>query len=213
MSRRVAPTRPAHGNQARAERTRGRAIDVTVEIVLSEGIAAATGRHIAEAAGVTWGVIQYHFGDREGLLMAVVDRGFGELQDALRSLPAATWETTTKDRVAAVVAAAWEAMSSPTARAATEILIGTRATRGTAANEHLKQLAKTFSILGRAVDRDLSPTQGAAIGEHLLTTLRGMIANQLVMSSPVDTAKARHVLVEILSGYIDRHHATDEGGS
>jgi len=213
MSRRVAPTRPAHGNQARAERTRVRAIDVTVEIVLSEGIAAATGRHIAEAAGVTWGVIQYHFGDREGLLMAVVDQGFGELQDALRSLPPASRETTTKDRVAAVVAAAWQAMSSPTSRAATEILIGTRATRGTAANEHLKQLAKTFSILGTAVDRDLHPTKGAAIGEHLLTTLRGMIANQLVMSRPVDMAKGRRVLVEILSSYIDGHHATDEGGS
>ena len=83
MPRRVAPTRPAHGNQARAERTRAMAIDVTVQIVLKEGFAAATGRHIADAAGVTWGVIQYHFGDRDGLLMAVIDRGFGELLHAL----------------------------------------------------------------------------------------------------------------------------------
>ena len=207
LSRRVAPTRPAHGNQARAERTRALAIDVTVQIVLKEGFAAATGRHIADAAGVTWGVIQYHFGDRDGVLMAVVDRGFGELLHALESLPPATPATTTRDRVDTVVTAAWHAMSSPTARAASEILIGTRATRGAEAAGHLRQLAKTFTTLGRMIDKDLDPTQGAAIGEHMLTTLRGMIATQLVLPRAVDTAKDRQVLVDVLSSYIDQHRA------
>jgi len=202
VSRRVAPTRPAHGNQARAERTRGLAIDVTVRIVLKEGFAAATGRHIAEEAGVTWGVIQYHFGDRDGLLMAVVDQGFGELLHALESLPPATPETTTQQRMDTVVTAAWHAMSSPTARAASEVLIGTRATRGAEAAEHLRQLADTFTTLGRMIDNDLDPTQSAAIGDHMLTTLRGMIATQLVMPKAVDTAKDRRVLVDVLSSYI-----------
>jgi len=203
VSRRVAPTRPAHGNQARAERTRARAIDVTVQIVLKEGFAAASGRHIADEAGVTWGVIQYHFGDRDGLLMAVVDRGFGELLHALESLPAATPETTTRDRVETVVTAAWEAMSSPTARAAGEILIGTRATRGAEAAGHLRQLAKRFATLGRVVAIDLDPSQSAAIGEHMLTTLRGMTATQLIMPKAVDTTNDRRVLVDLLSGYIE----------
>ncbi|OBI92726.1 TetR/AcrR family transcriptional regulator [Mycobacterium asiaticum] len=209
-TRRAAPTRPAHGNQVRAERTRAMVIDVTVRIVLSEGIAAASGRHIADSAGVTWGVIQYHFGDRDGLLMAVVDQGFDELLDALRSTAVAKEDTPTRDRVEAVVTSAWRAMSSPTARAATEILIGTRATRGTAATGHIKRLAKTFNTLGSAIDRNLSPNQSAAIGEHLLTTLRGMIANQLVMHRPVDTTKDRRLLVEILSCYIDTNQQRAE---
>ncbi|MCV6987011.1 TetR/AcrR family transcriptional regulator [Mycobacterium shinjukuense] len=211
MSRRVAPTRPAHGNQARAERTRALAIDVTVEIVLNEGIAAASGRHIADKAGVTWGVIQYHFGDRDGLLMAVVDQGFDELLDALGSLPPATPDTPTRDRVEAVVTAAWRATSSPTSRAANEILIGTRATRGAAAAGHLSRLAKTFTTLGETIGHDLDPTQSAAIGGHLLTALRGMIATQLIMPRPVDTADDRRVLVEILSGYLDRHGVDANG--
>ena len=202
VSRRVAPTRPAHGNQARADRTRALAIDVTVTLVLKEGFAAATGRHIADEAGVTWGVIQYHFGDRDGLLMAVVDRGFGELLRALESLPPATPDTTTRDRVETVVTAAWEAMSSPTARAASEILIGTRAARGPEAAGHVRQLATTFTTLGRMVDNDLDPTRSAAVGDHMLTTLRGMIATQLVMPRPVDTAKDRRVLVDVLTSYI-----------
>ena len=186
------------------------AIDVTVQIVLEEGFAAATGRHIAEEAGVTWGVIQYHFGDRDGLLMAVVDRGFGELLRALESLPPATPGTTTRDRLQTVVTAAWEAMSSPTARAAGEILIGTRATRGAEAAGHVRQLAETFSTLGRMIDNDLDPTQGAAIGEHMLTNLRGMIATQLIMPKPVDTTKDRRVLVDVLSHYIHRAQKTDQ---
>jgi AcrR family transcriptional regulator len=155
-------------------------------------------------------VIQYHFGDRDGLLMAVVDQGFGDLLDALKSLPPARPDTAIRDRVDVVVNAAWQAMSSPTARAATEILIGTRATRGAAATGHIKRLAKTFNTLGAAIDRDLGPTQSAAIGEHLLTTLRGMIANQLVMHRSVDTTKDRRLLVEIVSSYIDRHHDAKE---
>ncbi|GAB3010249.1 TetR/AcrR family transcriptional regulator [Mycobacterium bourgelatii] len=203
MARRVAPTRPAHGKQARAERTRARVVDVTAQIVLNEGLAAASGRHIAETAGVTWGVIQYHFGDRDGLLMSVVDQGFAELMEALKPLPPTTADTSTRDRVDAVVTAAWRAMSSPTARAATEILIGTRATRGAAETEHLIQLAKTFSTLGTIIDENLSPTQSAEIGAHLLIALRGMIANQLATQHPVDTTKDRRVLVDIISTYIE----------
>jgi len=34
-------------------------------------------RHITDRAGLTWGVVQYHFGDLDGLCwMAVVDKGF-----------------------------------------------------------------------------------------------------------------------------------------
>lgn len=204
VSGRAAPTRPAHGHQVRAQRTRAHVVDVTVQIVLSEGIAAASGRHIADTAGVSWGVIQYHFGDRDGLLMAVVERGYAELQEALQSLPPATEHTTTRERVEAAVTAAWTAMSSPTARAATEILTGTRATRGTTTTKHIRRLGKTFNTLISSIDRDLGPTRTAAIGELLLTTLRGMVANQLVMHRPVDTTKERQLLVDVVSSYLDR---------
>ena len=40
-----------------------------------EGFAKASANRIAQRAGVTWGVIQYHFGDRAGLFSAVVFAG------------------------------------------------------------------------------------------------------------------------------------------
>src|SRR5206468_4391703 len=89
----AAPRRPANGSQLRADRTRALVIDETVRCILEEGFAAASAKHITERAGVTWGVVQYHFGDRAGLLMAVVDKGFAELIDSLHELPLDTENT------------------------------------------------------------------------------------------------------------------------
>ena len=173
--------------------------------MLGEGIAAASAKHIAERAGMTWGVVQYHFGDRDGLLMAVVDQGFAELLATLHELPPPAADMTTAARVEQVVAAAWKAMSSATSRAAIEILIGTRATRGAAAAGHLNRLASAFTELGSAVGADLDATQSAALGTLLLTNLRGLVATQLIMGSPVDTTRERSMLAEVISTYIDRN--------
>lgn len=204
MASRIAPRRPAHGNQARAERTRALAIEETVRCVLEEGFAAASAKHIAERAGMTWGVIQYHFGDRDGLLLAVVDQGFADLLATLQALPPPAEETDTRQQVEQVVNAGWEAMSSATSRAAIEILIGTRATRGTAIAKHLNRLAKAFAALGNAVGADLDATQSTALGNLLLTNLRGLVATQLIMARPVDTAGDRAMLTDVITSYIDR---------
>ena len=81
--RRTAPTRRAVKGQTRGDRTRQLIIDETIRCVREEGFAAISASHIAERAGVTWGVIQYHFGDRNAVLMAVVDHGYDLLRDAI----------------------------------------------------------------------------------------------------------------------------------
>ena len=53
----------------------------------------------------TWGVVQYHFGDRDGLLMAVVDKGFGELLQSLRELTFSAENT--RDRTESRGSAEW----------------------------------------------------------------------------------------------------------
>ena len=148
MAPAVAPRRPANGSQLRADRTRALVIDETVRCILEEGFAAASAKHITERAGVTWGVVQYHFGDRDGLLMAVVDKGFAELLEALRELPAGAENV--RDRTEFIVNAAWEAFSSPTSMAALEILIATRAMRDSGATQHLADLANHVRQAGQA---------------------------------------------------------------
>lgn len=87
---------------------------------------------------------------------------------------------------------------------AIEILVATRANRGAAAAGQLKRLAKTFAELGAAIDADLDPARGAALGELILSTLRGMVTAQMIVARPVDTTRDRAILVEVISTYIDR---------
>ena len=120
-----APTRSTNAPRKRGDDTRAKIIDETVRCIVEEGFPAATAKHVAERAGVTWGVIQYHFGDRNGLLMAVVDDGVSRLVESLSG--AEVSELPLSERVETVVDIAWNCYSSPTSMAAFEIL---RATRG-----------------------------------------------------------------------------------
>ena len=121
----VTPTRRTNAPRKRGDDTRAKIIDETVRCIVEEGFAAATAKHVAERAGVTWGVIQYHFGDRNGLLMAVVDDGVARLLESLSSADVS--ELPLRERIEVVVDTAWSCYSSPTSMAAFEIL---RANRG-----------------------------------------------------------------------------------
>jgi AcrR family transcriptional regulator len=201
MAQVVSPRRPAHGSQQRADRTRALVIDETINCILEEGFAAASAKHITERAGVTWGVVQYHFGDRDGLLMAVVDKGFGELLRALDELPLNTENT--YERTESILTAAWEAFSSPTSMAALEILIATRAMRDTGASQHLSDLGSAFAKLGRDIGEGLDARHAAAIGNMIWATLRGLVVAQLVIPEPLDTSRERRALVDMITTYVD----------
>ncbi|MBI3215439.1 MAG: TetR/AcrR family transcriptional regulator [Mycobacterium sp.] len=198
----TAPRRPATGSQARAERTRGAVIDETVRCILQEGFAPPSVRHITERAGLTWGVVQYHFGDLDGLLMAVVDKGFGELTAALSDVGTAVAPDDLRTRTEFVIDTAWRAFSSPTSMAALEILISTRAARDTAANTHLADIMRALTQLGRGLGEGLAAPHATAIGNLIWATLRGLVVAQLVSPRPLDSAAERRVLVDVLVAYI-----------
>lgn len=68
-----------------AAKTRERVIDATIECILDEGLYRASSNRIAKRAGVSWGVIQHHFGSREALLREAFQEGMSELIDLLES--------------------------------------------------------------------------------------------------------------------------------
>jgi AcrR family transcriptional regulator len=200
----TAPRRPPTGTQARAERTRAVVIDETVHCILDEGFAPPSVRHITDRAGVTWGVVQYHFGDLDGLLMAVVDKGFGELLDALDELPSpAVRKGGVRARTEFVIDTIWDAFSSPTSMAALEILISTRGLRGTVANTHLADLMVTLTKLGRHLGEGLSAPHAGRIGNLIWATLRGMVVAQMVWPEPVDSSRDRKALVDVITAYVE----------
>ncbi|KUH85874.1 MULTISPECIES: TetR/AcrR family transcriptional regulator [unclassified Mycobacterium] len=197
-----APRRPPSGNQERAERTRRAVIDETVRYILDEGFAAPSVRRITGRAGLTWGVVQYHFGDLGGLLMAVVDQGLAELTDALEGLREQTVSLPTDRRTELVVDAMWQAFSSPTSMAALEVLISTRAARDSKVNARLSDTMRQFTELGRHLGEDLDAPQAMEIGNLIWATLRGIVLAQMVSPQPLDTSRDRRALIDVLNTYI-----------
>ncbi|WP_243841320.1 TetR/AcrR family transcriptional regulator [Mycobacterium sp. DL592] len=198
----IAPRRPPGGSQERADRTRDLVLDETVRCVIEEGFAAASAKHIAERAGVTWGVVQYHFGDRDGLLMAVVDRGLAQLVDVLHALPASTEQLGRRDRVRRVVDEAWKVFSSNTSRASLEILIGTRAMRDKRATKHLAQLQQAITDLSHDLAEGLDSPQATAVADLIWATMRGLVVSELVAGIPMDTSREQQALVDVICAYL-----------
>ncbi len=145
----VGPTRRTTAPRKRGDDTRAKIIDETVRCIVEEGFVAATAKHVAERAGVTWGVIQYHFGDRNGLLMAVVDDGVARLLESLSSADVS--ELPMRERIEVVVDTAWSCYSSPTSMAAFEIL---RANRAGSSRRHLLEMNEAINQLGRLITDD-----------------------------------------------------------
>jgi len=204
MTSNVSPRRPANGKQVRGDRTRAMVIDETVRCVLEEGFGAASAKHITERAGVTWGVIQYHFGDRDGLLMAVVDRGFNELLASLRDVEPKLSSESGRARTELLVNAVADAFLSPTSIAALEILIATRAGRPDGDQRHLLELFSTLTGLGRYLAEGLEPERADAVGNLIWTTLMGAMVATMAVPGPVDVSRELRALTDVITAYVDQ---------
>lgn len=193
------PTRRTSAPRKRGDDTRARIIDETVRCILEEGFGAANAKHVAERAGVTWGVIQYHFGDRNGLLMAVVDDGVARLLGSLSAVDVGELEL--RQRIEAVVDTAWRCYASPTSLAAFEILRATRGSLGEQSHEHLLQMNDAINRLGRLVSEDPADS---GVAEVIWASLRGIILAQMIVGGAFDWQAERRTLIEMVSHYLER---------
>ncbi|WP_445168220.1 TetR/AcrR family transcriptional regulator [Mycolicibacterium sp. Dal123E01] len=188
------PTRQTRAPRKRGDDTRAMIIDETVRCVVEEGFAAATAKHVAERAGVTWGVIQYHFGDRNGLLMAVVDEGVARLLESLGEADVA--DLALRERIEVVVDVAFRCYSSPTSLAAFEILRVARGTHGDSAKRHLLEINSAINQLGRLISDD------PVVAEVIWSSLRGMVLVEMIVDSHLEWQRERQLLVEMVTKYL-----------
>jgi AcrR family transcriptional regulator len=193
----IAPTRRTTAPRKRGDDTRAKIIDETVRCIVEEGFTAATAKHVAERAGVTWGVIQYHFGDRNGLLMAVVDDGVARLIDTLSSADVS--ELPLRERIEVVVDTAWSCYSSPTSMAAFEILRATRGGPGESSRRHLLEMNSAINQLGRLITEDPS---NAGVAEVIWAALRGVVLAEMIMGTPIDWSQERRALIDMVARYL-----------
>ena len=89
MSARVrqAPPRERRSQTERTAETRERVMAAVVESIAEVGYPKTTANEIARRAGVTWGAVQHHFGDKDGILVAVLEESFDRFAELLADHP------------------------------------------------------------------------------------------------------------------------------
>ena len=200
--RRTTPRRPATGRQERGDRTRELLIEETVRCIREEGFSAASARHIIERAGVSWGVIQHHFGDRDGLLTAVIDDAVDRLIASLEALADPDAQVGTEDLVRAI----WQTFANPAAMAGLEILIATKELRAGFGAKHIERLGTALAGMTERLAAGGDGEHDVALGMLVRTTPVAMMIAEMFARLPLDAKDAQVAI----AGLIDEHRRVSD---
>lgn len=192
------------------ESTRERVLAAAVEIIYEEGYYRASSNHIAKRAGVSWGVIQHHFGSRERLLLEVVRSGTEGLVDLLRD--AEIRGETIHERLDSLADVIWEHYRRPEFLAYIQVLLNLSKEPRTSADT-IEALAATERAVGDLwrglVDQAIPPEHRRPdLGGVIFHLIRGLaIGSNLMEAIPHATrpridGDPREVLVHALSLYV-----------
>lgn len=127
-------------------------INAVVELITQQGIAAVTSRKIAESAGLPLGSIQHHFGSKEQMLEAVLERCHQIFLILVNNEE--LLKGSLEERAAMFIALSWRHYRSDIYVATLEILIATRSHRNVVS---LVQLTKQQAAAHNKRIREIFP--------------------------------------------------------
>ena len=115
------PKRERRSHAERTAETRLRIVEAVIESIAEVGFQRTTAVEITRRAGVTWGAVQHHFGDKDGILIAVLEDSFQRFAARLEDVP--TEGLSLERRVALFVERAFEHFTSREYASTFEILL------------------------------------------------------------------------------------------
>ncbi len=192
--------------------TRIRVLDAAVACILEEGFYRASSNQIARRAGVTWGVIQYHFGTREALLLAVHERAVEELVRCLDDAVIAG--DTLEARLESFVDVLWSYYRRPEFLAYTQVMLNlshdpttAESTRETLDSVHQRIVVRVPALVREVLGDQLSEAEIEETGRFLYNVIRGLALDQELLeampiapgSTKVAFAEQRARLVQALA--------------
>jgi AcrR family transcriptional regulator len=193
---------------------RERLLRAAVDIFDRKGYASASVREIVERAGITKPVLYYHFGSKEGILVAILEEGARQFQAAIAA--AAAGPGTARQRLTALCEQTYGlfVQNVPVARVAHAVYYGPREglpTFDLAVFERALVTAIRGIILDGVAAGELQP--GPV--EHMAAAISGVIAictdQEISPHSPSMGLEGLHgVLNVIFDGMLARHEIQGE---
>jgi AcrR family transcriptional regulator len=161
---------------SKREITRSKVIRAAIDCIYEEGFYAAHTNRIAEKAGVSWGVIQYHFGDKDGLLQAVLDDYFDYFTDTLAQTNLSDEQLSL--RIHSLIEVVWSLVSKREYRVSIAILRNAGRSKDSSINgQNLTNIwAKKITPLWRQLFFGLveEPANSETVKRLMFATLRGL---------------------------------------
>jgi TetR/AcrR family transcriptional regulator, regulator of cefoperazone and chloramphenicol sensitivity len=199
--------------------SRQRVLDAAVQCILEQGLYRASSNAIAEQAGLSWGVIQYYFGTREALMLAVLEEGARRLDVAVRD--AEISGQTLTERVESYLEILARYYGSPDYLVFTQVLISLSHDPRTSAQtrERLERVNTTTQPPMRRLQAQVLQGTGVtepSVASLLFHSLRGLALSQVMLAAvpSVDLPEVsqefpahRKLLAEALALLIERKGA------
>lgn len=192
---------------------RERVIDATVQSIIDLGFyRGSSTNEIVRRAGVTWGVIQHHFGNREGLMLAVLQDGARQMIETV--VEARIDGATIDDRMTQLINVFATLYARPEYLATLQVQLNMDRDPRTS-SEVRKTMFKVAEQSHAHVRRLLREALGSAVTRpDLVTTiflvikgfgLSQQLFDSMAYNSPLKRNRAalhRRLLAEILAPYI-----------
>jgi AcrR family transcriptional regulator len=207
---------PADRSTAGDEQIRHALLDAAIASILERGYYRASSNEIARRADVTWGAIQYHFGTREELLLAVLERSFDRFVASLATTELAG--DTLRDRLASLARVIWAHYGRPDYVAVMQIHLNLSRDpkRALATEEAMLRLTDGLVSGWRdLIKRGFGPEMGRqGLDVFIFETLRGHALGDAIaregpervvsrISDPVVRANQSR-LIDALGEYVER---------
>jgi len=190
--------KPASAERAATEkraRTRRIVLRAAVDCIAEKGVAGATAAEIARRCGLSWGVIQYHFGDRLGLFLALLEssteslaRAFADLESTHPRLP---------DRVRALVEGTWALVASDRYRVMLEIelQLGRDAAHEAQVGKYARRARSKFLETWRKALPECPPSRVDDAAQLAIAALRGLALERAVEGSRSSKKPRREIVL------------------
>lgn len=202
--------KPASDERAPTEkraRTRQLVLRAATDCIAERGVAGATAAEIARRCGLSWGVIQYHFGDRFGLFLALLDdiadpvaRAFADLESTYPGLP---------DRVRALVDRNWKLVTSEPYRVLLEIEL--QLGRDTSHEKEVRRCARRsrsrFLESWRKALPECPPGRVDEAAQLAIAALRGLSLERAIEGPRASKKRQRELIVDAVFDILDLKEA------
>jgi AcrR family transcriptional regulator len=201
--------------------TRQRVIEAAIECIIDLGFyRGSSTNEIARRAGVTWGVIQWYFGNREGLMLAVLEEGARHMVATVES--AHIDAPTVVERMSQLIDVFSEHYARPDYLASLQVQLNMDHDPRTSAEVRktmLEVAERSHAHVRRLLREALGPAAGKTdVATTIFLVIRGFaFSQQLLDSMAYDTVapkqdrgpRRRRLLAQILAPYIEIAAAAD----